>query len=79
MKSWLPGVENERNKTNAGKMASKKTSETEEERQGIRIAKKRTQKKGRGRETERGEFMRVRSLKTAQRSHARAMNEVVGE
>ena len=54
-------------------------AKAEEERQGIRIAKKRTQKKGRGRETERGEFTRVRSLKTAQRSHARAMNEVVGE
>ena len=27
LKSWLPGVENERNKTNAGKMASKKASE----------------------------------------------------
>ena len=27
LKSWLPGVENERNKTNAGKTASKKASE----------------------------------------------------
>jgi len=58
---------------------ARKRAKAEEERQGIRIAKKRTQKKGRGRETERGEFTRVRSLKTAQRSHARAMNEVVGE
>ena len=79
MKSWLPGVENERNKNNAGKTTSKKASEDKEERQGIRIAKKRTQKKGKGRETERGELTRIRSLKTAQRSHARAMNEVVGE
>jgi len=79
LKSWLPGVENERNETNAGKAASKKASEDKEERQGIGIAKKQTWKKGRGRETERGEFTRVRSLKTAQRSHTRAMNEVVGE
>ena len=27
LKSWLPGVENERNKTNAGKTASKNASE----------------------------------------------------
>jgi len=33
---------------------AKKRAKAEEERQGIRIAKKRTQKKGRGRETERG-------------------------
>ena len=58
---------------------ARKRAKTEEERRGIRIAKKRTRKKGRGRETERGESTRVRSLKTAQRSHARAMNEVVGE
>ena len=27
LKSWLPGVENERNKTDVGKTASKKASE----------------------------------------------------
>jgi len=27
LKSWLPGVENERNQTSAGKTASKKASE----------------------------------------------------
>jgi len=56
-----------------------KRVKTEEERQGNTIAKKRTRKGGRGRETETGESTRVRLLKTAQRSHAKAMNEVEGE
>ena len=58
MKSWLPGVENERNETNAGKAASKKASEDKEERQGIRITKKRTRKKEEG-EKQRGENSRA--------------------
>ena len=77
IKSWLPGVENERKRTSERKTASKQASE----RRGKEIdsKRKRTRKGGRGGDTERRERARVRALKTAQRANTTEMNEWVGE